>query len=143
MNLLAKSCFAPGLICFISNLITTSDEHRTDLSPWVTEYTKGMSHEIYRCRLSVKLENKRFSEVVRTIYKQLKAIVFAIEVKCNKKTIIRLNPSDFVINNVEKNNIYVYCICEDMTQADAIETLDMTKEELNIMYVQKAQYQER
>jgi hypothetical protein len=49
------------------------------------------------------MENKYFSEVVRLIYKQERAIVFAIEVRCNNKTIIRLNPSDFIVNNIDDN----------------------------------------
>ena len=50
MNLLAKSCFAPGLISLISNLIMSAGE--PDLSPfsppWLPEYAEGMGHEIYR-----------------------------------------------------------------------------------------------
>jgi len=72
-----------------------------------------MDHEIYRVKLSTKLENKYFRDVVKIIYKQQRAIVFAIEVQCNQKTIIRLNPSDFIINNIEDNNIWVYCICPE------------------------------
>ena len=70
-----------------------------------------MDHEIYRRCLSPALQNKYFSDVVKIIYKRLKAIVFAIEVRCNQKTIIRLNPADFLVNNVEENKIFVYCIC--------------------------------
>lgn len=104
MNLLAKSCFAPGLISFISNLITSSGEEEgpedEEIEQWKEEYIEGMDHEIYRCQLSPKMENKYFSEVVRLVYKALKAIVFAIEVKCNQKTVIRLNPCDFIVNNI-------------------------------------------
>lgn len=90
MALLAKSCFAPGIISFISNLIMSSGEEQADddngleeEEPWVIEYVEGMDHEIYRCRLSTMMENRYFSDLVRLIYKKLKAIVFAIEVSCN------------------------------------------------------------
>ena len=88
MALLAKSCFAPGIISFISNLIMSSGEDEDDdegeqEEPWVAEYVQGMDHEIYRCRLSTRMENRYFSELVRLIYKRLRAIVFAIEVNCN------------------------------------------------------------
>ena len=86
MALLAKSCFAPGIISFISNLIMSSGEDEDDEEqeePWVTEYVQGMGHEIYRRRLSTMMENRYFSELVRLIYKKLRAIVFAIEVSCN------------------------------------------------------------
>eukprot|EP00352_Strombidinopsis_acuminata_P002382 CAMPEP_0176383506 /NCGR_PEP_ID=MMETSP0126-20121128/33560_1 /TAXON_ID=141414 ORGANISM="Strombidinopsis acuminatum, Strain SPMC142" /NCGR_SAMPLE_ID=MMETSP0126 /ASSEMBLY_ACC=CAM_ASM_000229 /LENGTH=129 /DNA_ID=CAMNT_0017748619 /DNA_START=1324 /DNA_END=1713 /DNA_ORIENTATION=- len=85
MNLLAKSCFSPGIISFISNLITSSSDedipHADDL--WMQEYLEGMDHEIYRVKLSTKLENKYFRDIVKIIYKQQRAIVFAIEVQCN------------------------------------------------------------
>jgi len=144
MNLLAKSCFAPGIISFISNLITSSDdgdEIDGDKSTWKREYTEGMDHEIYRCSLSPKMENQYFSEVVRQIYKSLKAIVFALEVKCNKKTIIRLNPSDFIVNNIEENSIFVYCICPTSHITEAIEVMDMSKEEINRYWSIKTQKQ--
>ena len=90
MALLAKSCFAPGIISFISNLIMSSgadeDEEgnsNNEKGSWVEEYVNGMDHEIYRCRLSIMMENRYFSDLVRLIYKKLKAIVFAIEVSCN------------------------------------------------------------
>ena len=75
MNLLAKSCFAPGIISFISNLITSSgeeenasEEHNKD--QWLEEYSDGKGQEIYRCILSTKMENKYFSEVVRLVFKR-------------------------------------------------------------------------
>lgn len=92
MALLAKSCFAPGIISFISNLIMSSGEdddieggsnESSEEEPWVAEYIEGMDHEIYRCRLSPMVQGRYFSELVRLIYKKLRAIVFAIEVLCN------------------------------------------------------------
>ena len=58
MNLLAKSCFAPGLIAMISNLIASAGEQDTDAFPmeWLKEYTEGMGHEIYR----VKIEEEHY-----------------------------------------------------------------------------------
>ena len=89
-----------------------------------------MGHEIYRKKLSIQMENRYFSDVVKLIYKRLQAIVFAIDVICNQKTIVRLNPADFLVNNIEENNIYVYCICPGPEFADQIETLDMTKSQI-------------
>lgn len=50
MNLLAKSCFAPGLIAMISNLIQSASEmeEKEDGSFWFAEYCEGMGHEVYR-----------------------------------------------------------------------------------------------
>lgn len=49
MNLLAKSCFAPGLIAMVSNLITSSGDIDKDMneSEWFDEYVDGMDMEIY------------------------------------------------------------------------------------------------
>jgi hypothetical protein len=89
-----------------------------------------MDHEIYRCRLSTMMENRYFSELVRLIYKKLRAIVFAIEVNCNQRTIIRLNPADFLVNNIEGNKIHVYCICPNPNTMEMIETLEMNKDQI-------------
>lgn len=96
-----------------------------------------MGHEIYRTRLSEKMENKFFKDIAKIVYKKNKAIVFALELKCNGKTIIRLNPSDFKVNNIKENNVHVYSICEDKRVAENIETLFMNKEEKNKYLVQK------
>lgn len=77
------------------------------------------------------MENRTFAEIAELVYKKNKSIVFAIEIKTNGKTIIRLNPSDFIVNNINQNKIYVYLICPDKKTADEIETLDMDKEEIN------------
>ncbi len=53
MNLLAKSCFAPGLIAMISNLIASAGKTDTEKyeMEWLKEYTEGMGHEIYRVKI--------------------------------------------------------------------------------------------
>jgi acetyl-CoA C-acetyltransferase/potassium large conductance calcium-activated channel subfamily M alpha protein 1 len=53
MNLLAKSCFAPGLIAMISNLIASAGENSLEnTTDWFDEYAEGMGHEIYRMPIS-------------------------------------------------------------------------------------------
>lgn len=96
---------------------------------WIEEYSEGMGHEIYRIKLSEKMERKYFKDIVRMIYKKTKAIVFAIEVECNKNKVIRLNPSDFMVNNIKENEIHVYAICPDKMTAESIETIEMSKDE--------------
>jgi hypothetical protein len=55
MNLLAKSCFCPGIISLLGNLITSACDQEEELdSEWLREYTQGMGHEIYRTSLSFK-----------------------------------------------------------------------------------------
>ena len=62
MNLLAKSCFAPGLISIMSNLIAstgTVDEEMFE-EDWIKDYAQGWEHEIYRVPLNVLFEGKTF-----------------------------------------------------------------------------------
>jgi hypothetical protein len=103
MNMMSKSCFSPGIINFISNLISsTGDQGEMELT-WLSQYAEGMGHEIYRIKLSKKMENRTFAEISGLVYMQNRCIVFAIEIKTNGKTIIRLNPSDFIVNNIDEN----------------------------------------
>lgn len=96
-----------------------------------------MDHEIYRITLTDKMENKYFSDFAKLVYKKTKCIVFAIELIINGRTIIRMNPSDYLISNIEKNKICVYSICPDPRTAEAIETIDMNKEEKKKYFIQK------
>ena len=57
MNLLAKSCFAPGLIAMISNLVSSmSDPEEEFEDEWLNQYVEGTGFEIYR----VKIEKDDF-----------------------------------------------------------------------------------
>ena len=70
---------------------------------WLEQYVEGMGHEIYRIKLSDMMENRTFADISGLVYKQNRSIVFAIEIKTNGKTIIRLNPSDFIVNSINQN----------------------------------------
>jgi hypothetical protein len=117
MNMMSKSCFSPGIINFISNLISSTGDQGEFDSTWLEQYADGMGHEIYRIKLSKNMANHTFAEISGKVYECNRSIVFAIEIKTNGKTIIRLNPSDFIVNNIEENQIYVYTICEDKDAA--------------------------
>lgn len=137
MNLLAKSCFSPGILSLVSNLISSSSEAENQEEVWLEEYAQGMDHEIYRIALSPRMEGKYFKDIVKIIYLKLKAIVFGLELTCNNKTIIRLNPSTFRVSNIIDNKAHVYIVCPDQTIAETIEVIDMTKEEKNQYYISK------
>ncbi len=68
MNLLAKSCFSPGIISMLSNLITSAGDIAigNDDKEWMKEYTTGMGYEIYRADLSHKV--KFFSSCLTLIF---------------------------------------------------------------------------
>jgi len=69
MNLLAKSCFCPGIVALLGNLITSAGEQEEEMdSDWLEEYTEGMGHEIYRTDKSIKFKGKKFCEVAAIIY---------------------------------------------------------------------------
>ena len=76
------------------------------------------------------MKNKTFAEIADIVYKHNHCIVFAIEIKTKGRTIIRLNPSNFVVSNIIKNDIRVYTISQDKKHAEDIETLEMNKEEI-------------
>jgi len=69
MSLMSKSCFSPGIINFVSNLISTTSDQGEQDSIWLNEYAQGMGHEIYRIKLSHKMNNRAFSDIVRLVYK--------------------------------------------------------------------------
>lgn len=56
MNLVAKSCFCPGIISLLGNLVRSSgdQEFQRFRKKWMKEYVMGMGHEIYRTKLSTK-----------------------------------------------------------------------------------------
>lgn len=70
MNLIAKSCFCPGLISLLSNLITSFDSGQSDENKkeWVKEYVKGLEHEMYRVPLDLTNFNGDFITMAVTAY---------------------------------------------------------------------------
>ena len=141
MNLVAKSCFVPGIISMISNLIISAgDVSDGDFEEeWIKEYASGMGYEIYRTDLSFKFQGKKFSEVAAIVYNEFNGIVFGLELDVGDQTIIRLNPGSYTIPNTEENHIKVYLICEDKKVADQVATYEMTSEEASIYHNQNAQ----
>lgn len=142
MNLLAKSCFSPGFIALMSNLITScavEDGAESVGAEWVGQYAAGMEHEMYKVSLSEKMEGKTFQEIAKAIYKKTKAIVFALEVRSNGRTVTRLNPAEFVVNNIAKNQVKVYVITPDDTHVERVETIGMNKEQIKEYLNTKAQ----
>jgi hypothetical protein len=61
MNLLAKSCFSPGIISMLSNLVASAGDAGKDAQgkDWLQEYSGGMGHEIYRTDLSYKVDQTK------------------------------------------------------------------------------------
>ena len=84
MNLLAKSCFAPGLIAIISNLIASAGEIDTDIidGEWFVDYAEGMGHEIYRMQISLEEypEYCTFQQISDIAYSEYSAVVFGLEI---------------------------------------------------------------
>lgn len=138
MNLVAKSCFVPGIISMISNLITSAGDISSDDfdEDWIKEYTLGMGHEIYRTDLSPRFQQKKFSEVAAIVYNEFNGIVFGLELDVGDQTIIRLNPGSYCIPDTKDNNIKVYLICEDKKVADQVSTYDMSADEISMYYHQ-------
>lgn len=84
MNLLAKSCFAPGLIAMISNLIASASENEMGgNTDWFGEYAEGMGHEIYRMPISQDdyQDSISFKHLADVAYQSYSAVVFALEIQ--------------------------------------------------------------
>jgi hypothetical protein len=93
MNLLAKSCYAPGLIALLSNLTSSGDWSDEDFDKdWLKDYTLGMDYEIYRRPLHQNFEGFSFREIVRVIYKEFTTIVFALSIETQGQSLVLLNP---------------------------------------------------
>lgn len=125
MNLLSKSCLIPGIITMISNLVMSAGSQSDDMNcQWIEEYSEGRGHEIYRTLLNDSFKNKTFSKLSSEIYQEYEAIVFALEIEIEGKTIIRLNPGTFnierLINERDDVKIYIYIICSDKAVADRV-----------------------
>ncbi len=126
MNLLSKSCLIPGIISMISNLVLSagSNDEDDDIPGWLSEYSEGRGHEIYRTLLNDSLKNKTFSKLSSEIYEKHEAIVFALEIEVEGKTLIRLNPGNFfiekLVNERDDVKIYIYIICSDKAVADKV-----------------------
>lgn len=135
MNLMAKSCFCPGIISMLGNLVRSSGDQdfQRHRKKWMKEYVTGMGHEIYRTRLSIKFERKKFSELAAFIYKEFKGILFGLEMKVDEYAMIILNPGDFEIPDIVQNDIYAYLICEDKKVADEIAYYEISQEEIGDM----------
>ena len=132
MNLLAKSCFCPGIIALLGNLVKSAGEQ--DLGSvhhlYLKEYLSGMGHEIYRVKLSPYLEKQKFTDIVSVVFKQFEGIIFCLELQIDGEALVILNPGNFEIPLSMKNSTYVYIICEDKKVADQVSTYSVSGENL-------------
>ena len=120
MNLLAKSCFAPGLIAMISNLVSSmSDPDEEFEEEWLNQYVEGTGFEIYRVKIEREhfLDCLTFSRVAEIAHQCYGCVVFALEVEIKEKpgisSVVRLNPSKFKLQNWDVFNYYLYIISGD------------------------------
>lgn len=102
MNLLAKSCFAPGLIALISNLVSSmSDPDEEFEQIWLNEYVEGTGFEIYRVKIEEIdfLSCLTFCKVAAIAHQCWGCVVFALEIEFKERpsvsSVIRLNPANF------------------------------------------------
>eukprot|EP00352_Strombidinopsis_acuminata_P003177 CAMPEP_0176396098 /NCGR_PEP_ID=MMETSP0126-20121128/43946_1 /TAXON_ID=141414 ORGANISM="Strombidinopsis acuminatum, Strain SPMC142" /NCGR_SAMPLE_ID=MMETSP0126 /ASSEMBLY_ACC=CAM_ASM_000229 /LENGTH=120 /DNA_ID=CAMNT_0017769391 /DNA_START=690 /DNA_END=1052 /DNA_ORIENTATION=+ len=113
MNLLAKSCFAPGLISMISNLIASAQKNDEEgfEEDWLKDYVEGMDHEIYRVNiLEIDYQSGlSFNQVARIAHSNYSAIVFAAEIELKGSN----SPSVIRLKHWDKYNFYLYIICSD------------------------------
>ncbi len=130
MQMMAEACINSGFICLINNLISSSHDARSIKTRWSGEYVNGMDHEIYRALLSPKFENQTFKDVARAIYIRFQAVAFALEMQVEGKVVIRLAPLRYLLQNIRRNKIHVYVICEEKKIADQIAFMNMSNEDI-------------
>ena len=138
MNLLSKSCISPGIIPLIANLVRSSGSSKKTDYLWLNEYLEGLEQEIYRTELNDYFKNRTFAQISKLIYKIFDAIVFALEVEINGKTMITLNPGSFYIQKFyeprDDVKFYIYVICSDKEVANKIEKSDIKQEIKDYIY---------
>jgi hypothetical protein len=95
-----------------------------------------MGHEVYRVAIAendFQGNELTFKKVADTSFSEFAAIVFALEIEVKNvpgnKSIIRLNPSNFVFSDWHMYNYYLYIICEDEAVAKQVQKLDMSAED--------------
>ncbi|CAD8157114.1 unnamed protein product [Paramecium pentaurelia] len=121
MSLLAKSCLCPGLIAFISNLITSSGNPPNLPQKWLNEYWIGQGFEIYKTLLPNFFRGKSFTQTVLILYKQFQVILFGIEISSpNDYEKNLLNPGDIILPSNPNYRVMGYIICKDKETADEI-----------------------
>ncbi|KAL4463512.1 hypothetical protein ABPG72_007613 [Tetrahymena utriculariae] len=132
MNLLAKSCFCPGIISLIGNLVQSTSAEVTDNEPtkWIREYKNGLGHEMYRTTLSLTFSGQTFSTIAAKVYEKFQAILLGMEIDIDGQTVIRLNPGSYIVRNTPENNVHVYIICEDKNVADKVASYQMSAQDL-------------
>ena len=130
MNLLAKSCFAPGLIAMISNLVSSmSDPDDEFEEEWLNQYVEGTGFEIYRVKIEeIDFQNHlTFGKVASIAHQCYGCCVFALEVefkeRLNVSSVIRLNPANFLLTNWHCFNYYIYVISGDEEDAKKVQKL--------------------
>lgn len=152
MNLLAKSCFAPGLIAMVSNLITSGGDIDKEINPseWFDEYADGMEMEIYAVPISNQdyPENITFSKIAEVAYSEYSAIVFALEIRggnqndSTQSSIIRLNPSKFQFQDWNVFSYSLHMICDSKKVAKLVQTLEMPSEKYERLFSKQRKKEE-
>ncbi len=144
MNLLAKSCFCPGIIAFLGNLVKSASEQDRDSVQhvYLKEYLSGMGHEIYRVKLSPWFAKHKFTDIASIVYKQFRGIIFCLELQIDGEALVILNPGNYEIPEKLKNCTFVYIICEDKDVADQVTIYNVSEEDVALLNQQEKDRQD-
>ena len=121
LSLLAKSCLCPGLVTLIANLIASAGEppKRSEHdNAWLEAYWHGKGYEVYKVNIASAFHGQKFSHVASKIYKEFRAILFALELGIGDNVRIHNNPGDYTLPTGAR--ITAYVISQDKDIADAI-----------------------
>lgn len=127
MNLLAKSCFCPGIISLCCNLIISSGTRGPSRHLWVNEYVEGMGHEIYRVPLGTQLEGESFSTLVKQAYQDYRLVVIGLDLRVNHEVYLLLNPGGAFEVDVTRYDVHAYVISTDLSEAQQLTGMKVRK----------------
>lgn len=132
LNLLAKSCLAPGLATMMYNLVVSDDDEamtESGQSKWQEQYGQGCEYEIYRVPLSTGFEGDTFADAAHTSYRAAGVLLFALEINVAEMAEPRivLNPADMIIPSVVEFDLHGYVIATNKREADVVSIIGLKR----------------
>ena len=78
LNILSRSCVAPGASIFLHNLIRSELTVDSGMQDWLEEYCHGSSHEMYMSIIPSTLDGFTFAEAVMYIFDKYDCLLIGV-----------------------------------------------------------------
>lgn len=128
----------------MSNLSASASTDDLNLNEeWLNEYANGMGHEIYRMQIfeekftGASPNKVTFMNIADCAFFEFQSLIFALEIELKEsgKSIVRLNPALFLFKDWKHFNYYLYIICEDDSNAEQVQNMDIPIDTFNIYFL--------